>query len=146
MADKDKFKVEASMSMPVPKRGRKKVPISDVYPFSEMKIGDMFIVAGKQNIQKARNASQQFVKENGPAWKFQTRDISGMKVPNIVQQQYYEPETYGVWRVVPTQSVAVQTEPQAEIGGPIPVITVNPTETPDEDEVEITITQDAPTE
>lgn len=96
------FKILSGAPVPTPARGRRKQPVSEVYPFKDMGVGDMFSVAGKTNIQKARNAAQQFVKEQGPKWKFITRDVSNT---NNGQGGVYPPETYGIWRVVPQVAV-----------------------------------------
>lgn len=144
MADKknEGFAVLMNIPMPSQKRGRKKVNVGDVYPFKDMQIGQSFIVAGKTNIQKARNAAQQWVRDHGPEWKFQTRDVSGY--PNG-QGGFFEKETYGMWRVLPTAdapqpAVQVTAEGQttADSSGdsadgtdtteeiPVPVLSVNP--------------------
>lgn len=122
MAD-SKFVVRQAVAIPAQRRGRKPTDVTSDYPFQDMAIGDSFVVAGKKNIQKCRNASQLFVKEHGGAdgpWRFQTRDISGM--PNG-QGGVYEPETYGVWRVLTTVEPAHHEEPTVE---PVPILTVNP--------------------
>lgn len=146
--DKNKgFAVLTNIPMPSQKRGRKKGNVADVYPFATMQIGQSFIVAGKANIQKARNAAQQWVRDHlnpdgkTSEWKFQTRDVSGY--PNGMGG-FFEKDTYGMWRVLPTAdapqpAVQVTAEGQVTTSGegeqenpdttveiPVPVLSVNP--------------------
>lgn len=124
----EQFKIVRDMSVPVPRRGRAKKAVDDKYPFKDMAVGDSFIVVGKENIQKTRNAANSFAKEHGPKWKFITRDISAVINPDTGEQ--YGSETYGVWRAMPTTATAV-TEPRVVVPTagdntlPVPVIVVN---------------------
>lgn len=127
----DGFAIVASRAIPVPRRGRAKKPLSDIYPFKDMAVGDMFVIAGKANVQKARNTAQAFVKENGGPgkWKFITRDLSNQ---DDGLGGKYEPDTYGMWRVVTTVQVGGSAQPTPTNDTPAvePVLVVNP-ETPD---------------
>lgn len=100
------FRIIKAAAIPVPSRGRRKQPISDIYPFKAMEVGDSFNVSGKKNIQTARNAAQQWAKLYGPSWRFITRDLSGQ--PDG-QGGVHPLETYGVWRMPPTSVVVHDT-------------------------------------
>lgn len=108
------FKILSGAPVPTPARGRRKQPVSDIYPFKDMAVGDMFSVAGKANIQKARNAAQQFCKEQGPKWKFITRDVSNT---SNGAGGVFPAETYGIWRVVPQVAVHSPQQSQVVIAG-----------------------------
>jgi hypothetical protein len=108
------FKILSGAPIPTPARGRRKQPVSDIYPFKDMPVGSMFTVTGKQNVQKARNAAQQWCKDQGPTWKFTTRDVSN--TPNS-EGGVYPPETYGIWRVVPQVAVVHAQQGTAEVTG-----------------------------
>lgn len=108
------FKILSGAPIPTPARGRRKQPVSDIYPFKDMPVGSMFTVTGKQNVQKARNAAQQWCKDQGPTWKFTTRDVSN--TPNS-EGGVYPPETYGIWRVVPQVAVVHAQQGNMEVTG-----------------------------
>lgn len=98
-------KVEIMVGMPIPSmaRGRKRAPLDSKYPFASMAVGSSFVVSGKKEVQTARNATQIWAKEHGPAWKFTTRNVSGMPRPD---GGVYPEDSVGVWRVPPTSQVA----------------------------------------
>jgi hypothetical protein len=103
-------KVEIMVGMPIPSmaRGRKRAPLDSKYPFASMAVGSSFVVSGKKEVQTARNATQLWAKEHGPAWKFTTRNVSGMPNPS---GGVYPEDSVGIWRVPPTSQVASSGKP-----------------------------------
>jgi hypothetical protein len=100
----ESFKVDAAIAIPVPRRGRKAVNVGDLYPFERMAVGDSFEVVGKNNIGKARNAFQAWVRDKvaqgDNSWKFISREMS---TPD-------KPETFRVWRVPTTVQVILAAD------------------------------------
>ena len=100
-------KVELLINQPIPtsSRGRKRKPLDETYPFTDMVVGASFVVSGKKEVQQARNAAQQWAKEH-ETWKFITRNLSGHANPH---GGVYPADTIGVWRVPPTSTVVRDT-------------------------------------
>jgi len=122
MAD---VKVQSNVALPVSRRGRQKQDVGALYPFADMRVGDCFIISGKKDIYKARNAAQTWVKDHGDAWKFSTRELTGTPIygeDGKATGEVYPAETFGVWRVMRTVDAPAASAPIE----PTPVLTVNP--------------------